>query len=74
MTKKKLLEDVRRHPARIYRAPTDVLRDRRFGDAERLEILRAWRDAKDDPVQGEIDAIIAELESRVCIAGGHAAE
>jgi len=74
MTKKKLLEDIRRHPARIYRAPTDVLRDRRFGDAERLEILRAWRDAQDDPGQGEIDAIIAELESRVCIAGGHAAE
>jgi hypothetical protein len=74
MAKKKLLEDIKRHPARIYRTPSDVLRDRRFGDAERLEILRAWRDANTDPDQGEIDAMIADLESRVCIAGGHAAE
>ena len=74
MTKKKLLEDIKRHPARIYRAPSDVLRDRRFGDAERLEILRAWRDAKDESDQGEIDAMIAELESRICLTSGHAAE
>jgi len=74
MTKKKLLEDIKRHPARIYRAPSDVLRDRRFGDAERLEILRAWRDAKDESDQGEIDAMIAELESRLCLTSGHAAE
>jgi hypothetical protein len=73
MTKKKLLEDIKRHPARIYRAPSDVLRDRRFGDAERLEILRAWRDAK-EPGQSEIDTMIAELESRLCLASGHAAE
>jgi hypothetical protein len=74
MTKKKLLEDIKRHPARIYRAPSDVLRDRRFGDAERLEILRAWRDAKNESDQGEIDAMIAELESRLCLTSGHAAE
>ena len=74
MTKKKLLEDIKRHPARIYRAPSDVLRDRRFGDAERLEILRAWRDAKDESDQGEIGAMIAELESRLCLTSGHAAE
>ena len=73
MTKKKLLEDIKRHPARIYRAPSDVLRDRRFGDAERLEILRAWRDAM-DPGESEIDAMIAELESRLCVTSGHAAE
>jgi hypothetical protein len=73
MTKKKLLEDIKRHPARIYRAPSDVLRDRRFGDAERLEILRAWRDTQ-EPGQGEIDAMIAELESRLCVTSGHAAE
>jgi hypothetical protein len=74
MAKKKLLEDITRHPARIYRTPSDVLRDRRFGDAERLEILRAWRDANTDVDQGEIDAMIAELENRLCIADGHAAE
>jgi hypothetical protein len=74
MAKKKLLEDIKRHPARIYRTPSDVLRDRRFGDAERLEILCAWRDANADLDQVEIDAMIAELENRLCIADGHAAE
>lgn len=70
MTKKRLLEDIRQNPARIYRTPSDVLRDRRFGDEDRLEILRAWRDAGGDV---EIDAMIAELRSRL-YAGNHAAE
>jgi hypothetical protein len=73
MTKKKLFEDIKRHPARIYRTPNDVLRDRRFADTERLEILRAWRDAQDEPGdQTGIAAVIAELENRLC--SGHAAE
>lgn len=29
-------------PQRFYRTPADVVRDRRFDDAERLEILEAW--------------------------------
>ncbi len=34
-------------PSRFYPAPTDVVRDRRFSDTERLEILEAWeRDAR----------------------------
>lgn len=75
MTKKKLFEDIKNHPARIYRAPGDVLRDRRFGDAERLEILRAWRDSPDDVVDtAEIDALIAEVEARLSTASNHAAE
>ena len=72
MAKKKLFEDIKQNPARIYRTPGDVLRDRRFGDAERLEILRAWRDVKDDSTS-EIDAMIAELEARLC-TDDHAAE
>jgi hypothetical protein len=72
MTKKKLFEDIKQNPARIYRTPGDVLRDRRFADAERLEILRAWRDAKTDPAErGEIGAMIAGLEGA---ANDHAAE
>ena len=71
MVKKKLLEDIKQHPARIYRTPNDVLRDRRFGDGERLEILRSWRD-RGESVESGIDAVIAELESRLC--SGHAAE
>lgn len=47
MTKMQLLEEIKADPARYYQAPTDVVRDRRFGDRERLEILQAWeRDAR----------------------------
>jgi len=71
MAKKKLLEDIKQHPARIYRTPNDVLRDRRFSDGERLEILRSWRDTEEAPAGG-IEAVIMELESRTC--SNHAAE
>jgi hypothetical protein len=54
--------------------PADVLRDRRFDDAERLRILRSWRDlSKDGADAAVIDAAIAEVESRRC-ANDHAAE
>jgi hypothetical protein len=75
MTRKKLFDDIRQNPTRIYRSPGDVLRDRRFGDAERLEILRAWRDQKTNPDdQSEIDAMIVDLEGRLYGANDHAAE
>ena len=75
MSKKKLFDDIKQNPARIYRAPGDVLRDRRFADPERLEILRAWRDGQAAPTQvAEIDMAIVELENRLNIASGHAAE
>jgi hypothetical protein len=55
MTKKKLIEEIKLNPARYYRAPSDVKRDRRFSDTERLEILAAWeRDAR--AVSGEMSA------------------
>jgi hypothetical protein len=73
MAKKKLLEDIKQHPARIYRTPNDVLRDRRFSDGERLEILRSWRDAEGLSADASaIDVVIAELEDRHC--SNHAAE
>ena len=47
MAKTKLLEDIKADPTRFYHAPSDVVRDRRFSDQERLEILQAWeRDAR----------------------------
>jgi hypothetical protein len=47
MAKKQLLEDIKTNPANFYRTPNDVARDRRFSDAEKLEILEAWeRDAR----------------------------
>jgi hypothetical protein len=73
VSKKKLFEDIKQNPARIYRMPADVLRDRRFDDGERLQILRAWRDlSKDDADAALIDAMIAEVEGRLC--NDHAAE
>ena len=45
MPKKKLLEDIVQDPTRYHRAPFDVVRDRRFSDEERLEILGAWERA-----------------------------
>ena len=75
MSKKRLFDDIKQNPSRIYRAPGDVLRDRRFADAERLDILRAWRDGQAAPAYAaEIDAAIAELENRLCISSDHAAE
>ena len=74
MSKKRLFEDIKQNPARIYRMPADVLRDRRFGDAERLQILRSWRDRLEDAAEREvIDAMVTEVERRLC-ADHHAAE
>jgi hypothetical protein len=73
VTKKKLLSDILQNPARIYRLPGDVLRDRRFTDADRLEILRAWREqGAEARVEEDIAALIAELEDRA--ANHHAAQ
>ena len=44
----KLVEDATRDPTRYYVHATDVLRDRRLTDSDRLEILRSWeRDARE---------------------------
>jgi len=75
MTKRKLFEDIKQNPVRIYRAPGDVLRDRRFEDAERLEILRAWAQQAPAPEdETAIDTLIQELERRLYPASDHAAE
>jgi hypothetical protein len=74
MAKKKLLEDILREPARFYRAPADVLRDRRFADDERSAILTAWRE-QDQERGPEIGLALAELEGRSAANGvNHAAE
>lgn len=68
MAKKKLLEDIRKKPARFYRLPGDVMRDRRFSDAERLEILRAWLEDP-GPFAPQVETAIGELQSRMPAAG-----
>ena len=73
MAKKKLLEDIKTKPARFYRLPGDVMRDRRFGDAERLEILRAWLADDAGLLAPQIENAIEELQTRLP-ARDHAAE
>ena len=62
MTKKKLIEEIKRNPARYYRAPSDVNRDRRFSNEERLQILEAWeRDARGLPGDDSTDVETIQL-------------
>jgi hypothetical protein len=42
MVKKKLIAEIAQAPSRFHRSPADIVRDRRFNDDERLEILDAW--------------------------------
>jgi hypothetical protein len=79
MAKDKLIQDIKLNPGRYYRAPSDVSRDRRFTDEERLQILEAWeRDARalsvadDEGMTGseptrlrEVVEARAEIEKRV---------
>ncbi len=75
MARKKLLEDIKVRPARIYRLPGDVMRDRRFDDFERLEILRAWLDdTAAAALTPQIEIAIRELENRRPVPSDHAAE
>ena len=73
MAKKKLLEDIKAQPGRFYRAPGDVMRDRRFNDSERWEILKAWSAANDPLLAGQIGEALADVERRLT-ANDHAAE
>ena len=73
MAKKKLLEDIRAHPGRVYRVPGDVVRDRRFDDGERLEILQAWALEADAARMDQIEEAIADVRRRLT-PNNHAAE
>lgn len=42
MKKAKFVQDAKQDPARFYRYPTDIVRDRRLTDADRREIIDAW--------------------------------
>ena len=76
MAKKKLLEEIKFRPARFYRLPGDVIRDRRFADGERLEILHAWlAGPESEALKPQIQTAIEELKTRIpAQAPGHAAE
>ena len=77
MAKRKLFEEIKLNPQRYYRAPSDVNRDRRFSDEERLQILAAWerdmRSATDEPETSRLRQVtdaIAEVEKRIPIQDG----
>lgn len=42
MKKAKFLQDAKLDPARFYRNPADVMRDRRLTDEDRRQIIDAW--------------------------------
>ena len=48
MKKAKFVQDAKIDPSRYYRNPSDVARDRRLTNQDRLEILEAWeREARE---------------------------
>jgi len=64
MSKKKLVDDMKQNPARFYRSPADVIRDRRFGDEERLAILSAWEAVADEATGAQIAEARKQIEGR----------
>jgi len=42
MKRVKFVQDAKLDPGRYYRNPSDVIRDRRLSNEDRLEILSAW--------------------------------
>ena len=42
MKKAKFLEDAKLDPARFYRNPSDIMRDRRLTHEDRMQIVAAW--------------------------------
>jgi hypothetical protein len=76
MAKAQLLEEIKSDPQRYYHAPSDVMRDRRFSDLERLQILTAWEGTAradagsedEEPAATQLRKILqirAELEARI---------
>jgi len=65
MPKKKLIDDIMQDPTRFHRAPFDVIRDRRFSDDERLEILGAWeREIREQDGTGESERLQLVTDAR----------
>ena len=62
-----------RSPPRARSRIPDVTRDRRFGDSERLEILRAWAAEGDPELVGQINDALGDMERRLA-PSDHAAE
>jgi hypothetical protein len=63
MKKAKFLQDAKLDPARFYRNPSDILRDRRLTDEDRKQIIAAWeRTAQSRESHGATGAVQEQLE------------
>src|SRR5262249_41034176 len=63
MKKAKFVQDAKNDPSRYYRNPSDVIRDRRLTNEDRLEILAAWeRDARQRLAKAEKGGEPEQLE------------
>ncbi len=69
----KFIAEAKRDPMRIYARPIDVLRDRRLGHRERMEILRTWESEVRARANGEgLGMVMAALEeARRRLPGAH---
>lgn len=65
MAKQRLLQDIKARPGRFYRVPGDVMRDRRFDNSERLEILKAWEAEADPEFARQIGEALRDIEHRL---------
>jgi len=61
MKKAKFVQDAKLDPSRYYRNPSDVVRDRRLTNEDRLEILAAWeRGARERQENGDFADVDSE--------------
>lgn len=68
MKKAKFLQDAKLDPARFYRNPADVMRDRRLTDEDRRQIIDAWeRNARNQDQVGTEEqlSLLRELRERL---------
>ena len=63
MKKAKFVQDAKLDPSRYYRNPSDVIRDRRLTNQDRLEILAAWeRVTREREQNGDFDSLNEGLQ------------
>lgn len=63
MKHEKFVQDAKITPSRYYRNPSDVVRDRRLTNEDRLEILDAWeRETRDRAAPEPVETAESRLD------------
>jgi hypothetical protein len=63
MKKAKFVQDAKLDPSRYYRNPSDVVRDRRLNNQDRLDILAVWeRIGREREQNSDFEGVSEELE------------